>query len=246
MKRFRAVLVDDQTSCLDVLESIILEEGSIEIVGKAQNVQDGLKLIQSEQPDVVFLDVEMGPETGFDLLDQLNDRDIKVVFSTSHDHYAIKAISYRAFFFLLKPVDSDEFAELIEKLDKESNDDLSKKIDLLLENLKTPNSPDRLALKTLKGYSFFHHDDIVYFKSDDNYCRLVHENGKAIHISMNMKSLESVLDTSAFLRIHRGTLVNKSKVLTFMKDDGGLVEMSNGEKLAVSRRKLDEVVSNLF
>lgn len=246
MKRYRAVLVDDQVSCLDVLESVIQEEGSVEVVGKAQDVKSALKLIQSEQPDVVFLDVEMRGETGFDLLDQLSDKEVKVIFSTSHDHYAIKAISYSAFYFLLKPVDFDDYSELIEKLDKESEDDISKKIDLLLENLKTPSSPERLALKTLKGYSFFSNNEIIYFKSDDNYCKLIHENGKSIHIGMNMKSLEELLDGKDFVRIHRGTMVNKSKVINFAKEDGGTVEMTNGDKLPISRRKLDEVVSSLF
>lgn len=246
MKRFRAVLVDDQVSCIEVLESIIKEEGSIEVVGTAQDVKSALNLIQTEQPDVLFLDVEMRGETGFDLLDQLSDKDVKVIFSTSHDHYAIKAISYSAFYFLLKPVDPDDYTEMISKLDKESEVDISKKIDLLLENLKTPSSPERLALKTLKGYSFFNHSDILYFKSDDNYCKLVHENGKSIHIGMNMKSLEELLDSKDYVRIHRGTLVNKSKVVNFAKEDGGSVEMTNGDKLPVSRRKLDEVVSSLF
>lgn len=246
MKRYRAVLVDDQTSCVEVLESIINEEGSVEVVGKAQDVKSALKLIQTEQPDILFLDVEMRGETGFDLLDQLTDKDIKVIFSTSHDHYAIKAISYSAFYFLLKPVDSDDYEEMIAKLDKESEDDISKKIDLLLENLKSPKNPERLALKTLKGYSFFNYNEILYFKSDDNYCKLYHENGKAIHIGMNMKSLEELLDSKDFVRIHRGTLINKSKVTNFAKEDGGSVEMSNGDRLPVSRRKLDEVVSSLF
>lgn len=233
--KLSAVIIDDLARAREVLKSTLKGFDEIQLLGEADGVTSGVKLVQEVNPELIFLDVEMGNQTGFDLLDALPDLKAKVIFTTAHGHYAIKAIKYSAFYYILKPIGESDLREALDKLVEESH---LPEVSELLKNLEEAK---RISLKTFKGYRFFDLNEIMYFDADDNYTVLKTTKGERVHINYNLKSLSNLLDSDQFLRVHRKHLVNKVNVEQARTRDNTLV-MNNGDEIPVSRRRMAEVV----
>ncbi len=154
-KKLKTIIVDDEQDAVDFINSIIIEYcASLEVVGKANNVIQGVAAINDNKPDLVFLDVEMPNGSGFDLLAQFPDKDFDVVFITAFNHYAIKAIKFSAVDYILKPININEFIEAVDRVVKKRSDRTTsgnENLRILMENLRSP-LPSRLAiLKILSG-----------------------------------------------------------------------------------------------
>ncbi|MCP4178131.1 MAG: response regulator [bacterium] len=114
---YKAVVIDDEKNSRELVVTLLDEYfRDIKIVGEAKSAIEGIKLINNEKPDLVFLDIEMPDGTGFDVLDALPERNFQFMFITSYSHYAIKAFKYSATDYITKPIDDDEFVEAVTKL----------------------------------------------------------------------------------------------------------------------------------
>lgn len=243
-----ALLIDDDDNLRSGMKSLLLRYApEIQIIGEANSVKTGVEAIENLQPQVVFLDIQMTDGTGFDILEQIAQRNGKstshIVFITAHEQYAIKAFRFSALDFLLKPVDPEELQKVIEKIKNVlvKNDDYSH-IDLLLENIrKKVDNFKRIALSNSDGIHLFEVSDIIRCESEDNYTKFFIKNSKPILISRTLKEYEELLTEHGFERIHQSHLINIAYLKSYIKKDGGYVVMADDSNLPISQRKKDRL-----
>jgi two-component system, LytTR family, response regulator len=244
----KAVIIDDEPHAREKLK-LLLERycADVSIAGSAKDATEGLDLIRRLNPDLVFLDIEMPVLTGFDLLKELGQIDFEIIFTTAHDHYAIKAIKFSALDYLLKPIDLDQLREAVQKAAERKEAKKSVlQYQVLKANLeKQHTAMEQLAVPAQTGMIFIKTGDIVYCEADSNYTKIFLLNKQKIVSSRTLKEYEELLTDNGFIRIHHSYLVNKSHVREYIKGEGGQVIMKEGSALPVSRRKKEEVMAKL-
>lgn len=247
----RAVIVEDEKRSRETLFGLLkMYCKNVEIVGEAENVQEGLLLIRQQRPEVVFLDIQMPDGSGFKLLEQIEDVKFDVIFTTAYDQFAIKAIRYSALDYLLKPIYPDDLIRAVKKAEKnkqilKSNENIK----VLLENINLPpaESP-KIILSTSEKINVVKVDDIIRCESDNYYTMFFFTNGKKLLVSKTLKEQEELLGEHNFIRPHKSHLVNVKYIKSYIKSDGGMILMENGSKVPVSRRKKEhiiEIINNL-
>ncbi len=240
----KAVIIDDVKEAREALLKDVNEYcPDIEIIGQADGVVTGAKLIKSEKPDLVFLDIQMNDGSGFDLLEVLGDINFKVIFTTASDAFAVKAFKYSAVDYLLKPVDADELVKAVGKVGESTHKD---SVSLLLENTKQNNKPFRkLALNTLDKLHIVNISEIVRCESDVNYTQFFFADKSKLLVTRTLKDFEELLSEHQFVRVHQSHLVNSNYIKEFVKGDGGYLVMTDGTSVPVSTRKRNAVVEIL-
>jgi two-component system, LytTR family, response regulator len=246
----RSIIVDDELKSRESLKKMLSRFcQDVEVTALCQNVAEGLEAIDTYKPDVVFLDVQMQRETGFDLLEKLGDIDFEVIFTTAHMEYAIKAIKFSAIDYLLKPIDIDELRRAIAKVEKKqqrSNGNLTARLEQLVQNLKTSNTESyKLALPTSEGLTFIKVSDILYCRASSNYTEIFMNNGKKHLVSRQLKEYDDLLADHEFFRIHHSYLINLYYVKNYVKGDGGYVIMVDEASLDVSRRRKEAFLERI-
>lgn len=212
------------------------------VVRECANAQEGIEAIKEEKPDVVFLDVEMPRMNGFGMLQQLEQRNFELIFTTAYDHYAIQAIRYSALDYLVKPIEINTLMDAVEKARERRQIEIpNQRIEALLYNLVNErNQKSRIVIPSHEGLQFVELDDIIYLEAESNYTSIYLREGNRIFVSKTLKDFEELLPHIHFLRIHHSYLINKDHMHKYLKGDGGQVLMSNGKTLDVARRKKDE------
>ncbi len=236
----RAIIIDDESRSLKLLINLLSDYcKEVEIIGTANNVKEGYDLIQNKMPDVLFLDIEMQRETGFDLLLKFNEIPFDIIFTTAFQQYALQAIKFSALDYLLKPIDVEELKLALAKVAKNKyRNELSQKFDTLINNLKHPKSEQiQLALPSSDGLTIVQIQDIIYLRSDRQYTLFQLKSGEKIVTSKNLGEYEDLLLEHNFFRVHHSALINLNEIKKYVRGDGGLVLMSNGESIEVSKRK---------
>ena len=181
----------------------------ITIVGEAEDGMEGLALIKTEKPQLVFLDIEMPKMNGFEMLNAIEEKDFNVIFTTAYDQYAIKAIKYAAFDYLLKPVDIEELKIAVSKAAAAGSVETRNQVELLLQNVQHPKKQlNKLAIPTLEGLLFFDISDIVHLEANRNYTNIFFNNKTKIIASKTLKEFEDLLPGDTFFRIHHSHLIN--------------------------------------
>lgn len=232
----KAVIIDDDQHSVEMLNNLINQHCTdISVVGIANDIEEGAHEIIKQQPDVVFLDVEMPGGTGFDLLEMLQNRNFDVIFVTAHNKYAIQAIKHSALDFLLKPYDPLEFIKTVERL-KANTQSKSLNIEVLLENLQQ-QTPKKLVISNSKGYEYLPVEQIIRIESERSYARIFLENKRVIMVSKCLNEYQNMLDEQVFFRIHNSHLINLNHVKMYYRTDGGYAEMSDGTQIPISRSK---------
>lgn len=244
----RAIIVDDEPKSCDTLSTMIAEfVDGVTVVSIENGVQPALKAIHEHKPDIVFLDIEMNSETGFDLLTQLPKIEFEVVFTTAFEQYALKAIKFAALDYLLKPIDISELEDAVAKVkEKRKNKDLNQGLEALMANLKsTSSSQHQIALPSSDGLLFVHVTDIIYCQADGPYTYFYLKAGNKVTVSKNLKEYEELLEDHFFFRVHKSYLINLKEMRRYVKGDGGYVIMSNDKEVDVSKRKKESFMSAL-
>lgn len=234
----QAVLIDDDESNLNSLsEKLGKHCPQIKIIACCDNAPDGIKAIDSHEPDVVFLDIEMPMMNGFVMLQQLAFKNFELIFVTAYDHYAIKAIRYSALDYLVKPVEVEELKAAVAKAaSNRGNRSADSQVDVLLEYLQK-KQPRRISIPTAAGLQFINIEDIIYLEASDNYTYIYLSASKKFLVSRTLKDFEDMLPAEIFLRIHHSCIINKNFVERYIRGDGGQVVLNNGIVLDVSKRK---------
>lgn len=243
------IIIDDEAKGRMALrEKLLTYCPQVSILAEAASGQEALTLIQLHQPQLIFLDIEMPRMNGFEMLNEVHEKNFHIIFTTAYDQYAIKAIKYAAFDYLLKPIDIEELKMAIEKINLASrqagtkqNTQTKRQVELLQQNMQQPkNKLHKLAVPTLEGLLFFDISDIVHLEANSNYTNIYFTDKSKIIASKTLKEFEEILPEDIFFRPHHSYLINLNYIKRYIKGDGGQIEMSNGMFADVSRRKKEE------
>lgn len=243
----KTVIIDDEKNARMALKSLLNTfQKKVEIIGEAHDVESGLQLIAEEQPDLIFLDIQLKKSTGFDLLTQLPDIRGEVIFVTAFDNYAIKAFQMAAFGYLLKPVQINELDSVIERFQKKKNQALiPHHTQILIENFEN-NKIKKLVVQNVNGFKVIPLKNILYLQGEINYTRIFLNDTEKILTSKTLKEYSLLLSDFGFFRIHQSHLINLSYVKEYIKGDGGIVVMENGVHLNLSRRRKQQFLSRFL
>jgi two-component system LytT family response regulator len=231
-----AIIIDDERLARNELKKMLAVHPEIEIIGEAVNADEGLRLINEFNPDLIFLDVQMPVKTGFDLLEEL-EKVPTVVFTTAYDEYAIRAFEVNALDYLLKPIDPKRLSDAVQKFLA-----IDEKEMLFSENRSeirlSLSESDQVFVKDGEKCWFVKLAEIRLFESVGNYARVFFGPNKPL-ILKSLNSLEERLDPRTFFRANRKHIVNLrmiERVEPFF-NGGLLLEIKGGEKIEVSRRQ---------
>jgi two-component system LytT family response regulator len=232
----KAIIIDDERLARTELRKLLQEFPEIEVVDEAANVDEGITKVETHNPDLIFLDIQMPGKTGFDLLAEL-DRAPQVIFTTAYDEYALKAFEVNALDYLLKPIEPKRLADAIHKLHNAEHAQQPNTLNgdgnrsLLTEN-------DQVFVKDGERCWFVKLNEIRLFESVGNYAKVFFANNKPL-ILKSLNSLEERLDEKVFFRANRKHIVNLrliDKIEPYF-NGGLLLELKGGEKIEVSRRQ---------
>lgn len=240
---YKAIIVEDEVHSRELLKNMVaMYCKDIIVAATAASVQEGVDAIKNQQPDLIFLDIEMQTGTGFDLLQQFPQANFDVIFTTAYDHYAVKAIKFSAVDYLLKPIDADELKEAMDKLiQKKKNNMGPAALQSLLNNLRTPpGGMQTITLATSEGLEFISLPDIIHIEANGPYSIFYLKQGRKIMVSKNLKEYEMLLADYHFLRVHNSHIINTREVKKMLKTDGGYAIMSDGAQIIISPKKKEE------
>ena len=243
----KSIVVDDELKSRESLKKMLTTfcEG-VEVLATCQNVKEAMEAIQQHKPDVVFLDVQMQGETGFDLLTQFKSIDFEVIFTTAYSEFAIQAIKFSAVDYLLKPIDLEELEKSVEKVKGRKKGNMVDQMKQLLQNLKSPAPENyRMALPTAEGLTFINVNEIMYLKASGNYTEIYMVNKQKHLVSRNLKEYDDMLSEQNFFRIHHSSLININCIQSYVRGEGGYVIMNDGTSLDVSRRKKEAFLEKI-
>lgn len=243
----KCIIIDDEIKAIENLKRAIdICSNNLEVIATASNVNDSIALLKSATPDIVFLDIEILGGSSFDVLSSLYEINFKVIFVTAHQHYAIKAIRFSAFDYLLKPIDINELKVAIERASISLGHSKSTKNQLkILENNIKQDIPDKIALPTEYGYVFIPILDIIRCQAESNYTKFFLVNKTTIITCHTLGEYEKLLSDCGFFRVHNSHLINLKFIRSYTRGKGGSVTMSDGSEIEVSVRKKEEFFNQL-
>lgn len=245
------IIVDDEEFARSSLYFLLQEncEG-INISGIAKSVAEARQLLAQHHVDLIFLDIAMPGENGFELIPQVQQHKSHVIFTTAFDQYALRAIKANALDYLLKPIDIDELKTAVEKAarhialnKKEYNRNES--LQNLSVNLSERNEIRKISLPNGQGYSLIDIDDIIHIAADSNYSVFYLANKETITVSKVLKEYEEILPDNQFVRIHKSSILNLNYLKEYNSRNGVEAILKNGEKIAVSRRRASDFVEKV-
>jgi len=245
----KAIIIDDEQHCITRLSGLLDEHfaHTIFLAGSFQSIEDALIGIKNIQPDLLFLDVQIQDQTGFDLLKKIDGIDFEIIFTTAYEKYAVQAFRFSALDYLLKPVDTDDLKIAIHKLkEKISKNDTAGKLDVLFHNLKNLQGiSKRICVPVVNGLVFLQVNDIIRCQSDINYTTIFLKDNKSLVVAKTLKEFESMLEDYNFFRIHNSHMINLNYIKSYNKGKGGYVIMTDNSSVEVSTRRKDEFLKRL-
>lgn len=243
MKKLTSFVVEDNLLALEMLVNDISENfKEIEIIGTAKSVIEAAKLLQKSQPDILFLDIMLGNDTGFDLLEIFPNLKSKIIFVTASDDYAIRAFKFAAIDYILKPYSLEDLEKSIHKA-KLQIEPRKEQLNILKQAVTKPNTNlKKISLHTQDKIIIVDIKDIIRCKSDNNYTTFYFKNNTKVLVSRTLKYYSDILKDYNFLRTHQSHLINKSEIKEYIKSDGGYLILKDNSNIPVSVRKRTDVI----
>lgn len=234
----KAILIDDETGNIENLKNLLQKYcPQVEITGTATTITEAFDEIKRNEPDLIFLDIQMGKDSGFDLLRLLPERNFEVIFITAYDQFGVQAIKFAAMDYLLKPIDIPELVGSVQKAEKKIGKEknhlqLNSLINYL--NKSTPKNP-KIALPQQKEIRYVSVSDIIRCEAENTYTYFFLQNGERILVCNHLKEYALLLKPYGFIRTHQTHLVNPEFVKSWIKEDGGGLLLEDGAKIPVSK-----------
>ncbi|HEX9730834.1 MAG TPA: response regulator [Thermoanaerobaculia bacterium] len=238
----RTILVDDEPLAREKLRGFLESEPDFEVIGECRDGAEAIRAIQREEPELVFLDVQMPELDGFEVLDRLDRRRLPaVIFVTAYDQYALKAFEVHALDYLLKPFDRERLRRALARVrERRQADELRSRLRALLE--ERARFPDRLEVKSGGRVRILKVDEIDWIDAAGNYVK-IHARGETLTLRQTMGRIEERLDPRLFLRIHRSTIVGIGRIRELRQQQHGdyVVVLEGGQRLTLSRSYRDKM-----
>ncbi|HKG08613.1 MAG TPA: LytTR family DNA-binding domain-containing protein [Pedobacter sp.] len=246
-----AIIVDDEEFARSSLYFLLQENcEQIQVSGIAKSVSEARVLLANNNVDLIFLDIAMPGENGFELIPNIQQTKAHVIFTTAYDQYALKAIKSNALDYLLKPIDIDELKEAVNKAERyillnKNEQSRAESLQNLATSLNDKNETRKISLANGQGYSLISIDDIIHVEADSNYSIFYLVNKEKITVSKVLKEYEEILPDQQFVRIHKSSIVNLNYIKEYNYRNGHEVLLKNGEKIAVSRRRASDLAEKV-
>lgn len=241
----KAILIDDEVHCLDTL-SILLDMycPQVKIMERCTSAKQGLTAIEKHSPVLVFLDIEMPVMNGFEMLEMFTEIPFAVIFTTSYDQYAIKAIRFSALDYLLKPVEPKELVRAVMKVQEQRHLPVAEQFQMLLKQLQGKGAQfNKIAVPTSEGFELVPVDQLIHLEASDNYTHLFLKNKIKIIACRTLKEMEEQLhEFPIFIRVHHSSMVNLNEVKKYVRGEGGYLVMSDDTPVNVSRSRKDSLM----
>jgi two-component system, LytTR family, response regulator len=238
---FKCIIVDNDLACINLLSNLITTYcKQLEICAKVTSINEAVLKINEYEPHVVFLDIELDNEIGFDLFKYYAKPNFQVIFTTSHENFAIKAFRLSCLDYILKPIDIAELVNAVSKLDQVINSqDHEKKISALINNTDAKtNSIAKLAVPSVNEVTLVNMNEIICLEGEMKYTTIYLENGDKIVTSKNIGEYENILDAS-FFRCHKSWIVNLKFAKKYFKSEGQ-IQLNNDMRIDISTRKRED------
>lgn len=243
----KTIIIDDEYISRNVLKKLLsINCPDVEVAAECTNAAEGKAVIESLQPQLVFLDISMPGKSGLDMLKELAEINFEIIFVTAFHEYTIQAIRFSAIDYLLKPVDAKELKEAVErarnklKLSVPSPQHLQS----FLHNTQSvlPQEEMQLCIPGIKGFQLVRIKEVIYCEADNTYTTIYLTENRKIMASRPLLDYEVLLQDTSFIRIHKSYLINIRHLKEYQKGEGGIAIMSNGKQLDVSRRKKEQFI----
>lgn len=244
----KAILLEDEQHSRQLLHEMLTEHfKNIEVLAICENAEDATIAIGRHHPDLVISDIELDNHSVFDMLQRLDSIDFEVIFTTAHEKYALQAIKFSALDYLLKPFGPDELTNAINQYQIKLNKSQSaRQFEVLFHNLnRLQKDTKKIALPTLSGLQVVCLKDIVRCQATANYTIFFFGIAKKMVVTKSLKEFEDLLVDFEFIRVHNSHLINLNHVVKYTRGEGGVVAMSDGSEVDVSRRKKEEFLQRL-
>ncbi len=229
----KALIIEDIKKTAELLNQMLLSLfDDLEIVGIANNVKEGIDLIHKQKPEIVFLDINLNKEIGFDILKQTNRKNYEIIVTTAHSEHAIQSIKETAVDFLLKPYDFDELMNAVEKAQKKI--ELKKQLN---QKLTVSKKKEKLSVPTMEGLIFVELDQIIFIQANEGYTEIILQDKSKIVSSKRLTYYEELLDKKYFFRVHKSYLINLDFVKKYQRGRSGCVTMANDTLIPVAENK---------
>ena len=242
----KAIIIDDEKQArVSLAHDLSYYCKSIEIIGEADSVKSAVNMIHQLSPDLIFLDVELRDGNGFNILEQIGDKKIKVIFTTAYDKFAIRAFKFSAVDYLLKPIDANELVEAVKKTESISDEsELKASLKTLVENTKSRQPlNEKIVLHTSEGSQIAKINNIIRLESERNYTKLFFLDEKPLLVAKTLKEFEDLLKEHQFERTHQSHLVNMNQVKKYVNRDGGYLLMTDNSSVPIAQRKKTEILA---
>ena len=235
---YSLLIIEDEIKSAELLEVMIGKLfTNINIIGKAQNVTEAINLIQNKKPQIVFLDINLNLECGFEILQKTNQEEYVFIVVSAYDDYTLQALKNSAIDYLLKPFDFDELKTAINKAISR----IHQKSILKKDNFNI----SKLPISTLDGTFFIEIDEIIYIKADTSYSEFFLKDGTQIIASKGLSNFENVLENHHFYRIHKSYMVNLNHIIKYQKGRNGSFVMIDNSVIPIAENKKQEVLKIL-
>ncbi|MFK7748014.1 MAG: LytR/AlgR family response regulator transcription factor [Kordia sp.] len=243
----KVIIIDDERKARNLLNVLISENcPRITEIFEAEELLSGIELIKKEQPQIVFLDIEMPQHSGLEILDfiEKDSFNFEIIFTTAYSEYAVKAFQLSAIDYLLKPVRATQIREAVEKTLKHiGKSQINIKLEELKKSLASSNF-NKIGLPFSDGFKFVDFNDIILLEADGMYTKITTVNDSEILVSKPLKHFVSLLEKiNTFYKPHRSYLINLKYIKEYIKKDGGYIVMDNNETVSISKDKKEEFLA---
>ena len=240
----KSIIIDDEPLARSIIKEYIQYHPDLELIAECNDGFEGVKAIQQLQPDLIFLDIQMPKINGFEMLEEIKPISFSVIFTTSYDRYAIRAIQFSALDYLLKPIDTKGLVAAVQRVEQRRMSPSEEQFQMLMDQLSHKERRFlKIAIPTTEGFELIPADQVVHCKADDNFT-IVHLKNKSTKIACrSLKEMEEQLqDFTNFIRVHHSYLVNMNEVTKYIRGEGGYLVMTDGSTINVSRARKDALM----
>jgi two-component system LytT family response regulator len=238
--KISCLIIDDNKNIRSLIKSMLSSEfPQLDLNNEASNCSDAVKLCNQLQPSLVFLDIDLGDQSGFEFLELTSHKNFRLIFISAFDDFAIRAFKVNAVDYILKPFSKEELVNAVHKaLDHPYYTDMKDSIQLLVESIN--GETNRLALPTSQGFEFFDITELIRCESDRNYTVFYFKSFKPVTVSRNIKQYEEILAKKGFVRVHASHIINIRELKAYHKGNGGYVVLSDNTKIDISKSRREE------
>jgi two-component system, LytTR family, response regulator len=244
----RTVIVEDEMASQELLSAIVNEYCPyLQLVGMADTIEKGEKLIKETQPDLIFLDIHIGNQTGFELLDRIEYKNFQIIITTAHDKYELKAFGFEAMDYILKPYSPRDVIKSVQRIvEKFEENKAFLKLEKVINDSFLPKKIGKISIQTFEGLKVLKLDNIYRIEGSGLYCRIFYLEAQPLLISKSLKELEAILPSDQFFRVHDSHIINLQFVNELKNEDGCVVILENENQVPVSIERKQELTDILM